>query len=594
MWTSRWREEIWTKLQTDQHQQDARWDVLVIGGGITGAGILREATRLGLRTLLVERKDFAWGTSSRSSKLVHGGLRYLRNLQFRLTRNSVRERERLLEEGPGLIDPMGFLLATYKGDRPSGRVFEAGLTVYDLLALRWSHQQFDTHDFQLLAPHIVTEGLQGGFRYGDAQTDDARLVLRIIREAVRAGGVALNYAGVESLLRGADDDVDGVLLRDTSRPNGPSVQVRARVVISAAGAWADELRKQIGGKARLRPLRGSHLIFPAWKLPVAQAISFLHPRDQRPVFIFPWEGITLVGTTDVDHSASLEEEPRISTAEYVYLMEAVNSQFASLNLTKADILATFSGIRPVIDTGKTDPSKESRDHVRWDEKGLITVTGGKLTTFRLVALDALELAVQRLPNAAKIDRKQPVLDQVGIDLSDVPTLDEGTRQRLLGRYGADAEFLVAEARTGELEPIPGTASLWAELRWAARAEGVVHLDDLLLRRVRLGLLTDTGGCSIMERIRDVIQPELGWDDTRWDSEVQRYADLWHQSYSTPEGAPNVIGAVIPAPHKSASRPVSRVARPYYIALLGVGLLASLVLILQLNRRRSQGDTPAPS
>jgi glycerol-3-phosphate dehydrogenase len=593
MWTSGWREDIWTKLQTDQHQQDTPWDVLVIGGGITGAGILREATRLGLRTLLVERKDFGWGTSSRSSKLVHGGLRYLKNLQFRLTRDSVRERERLLEEGPGLIDPMGFLLATYKGDRPSGRVFEAGLTVYDLLALRWSHQQFDAHDFQLLAPHIVTEGLQGGFRYGDAQTDDARLVLRVIREAVRAGGVALNYASAESLLRCANDDVDGVLLRDASRPNGPSAQVRARVVINATGAWADELRKQIGGQARLRPLRGSHLIFPTWKLPVAQAISFLHPRDQRPVFIFPWEGITLVGTTDVDHSTPLEEEPKISVAEYVYLMEAVNSQFASLDLTKADVLATFSGIRPVIDTGKTDPSKESRDHVRWDEKGLITVTGGKLTTFRLVALDALELAVERLPNAVKIDRRQPVLDQVGINLTSAPAVDEETRQRLLGRYGADAAALVASAHMGELEPIPGTASLWAELRWAARAEGVVHLDDLLLRRVRLGLLTDTGGWSIMERIRDVAQSELGWDDTRWDTEVQRYADLWHQSYSTPEGAPDVVDAVIPALHTSESGPVSRNSRPFYIALLGVGLLASLMLIRQLNQRRSLGDASSP-
>jgi len=594
MWTTGWREEIWIKLQTAEHEQDASWDILVIGGGITGAGILREATRLGLRTLLVDSKDFAWGTSSRSSKLVHGGLRYLRNLQFRLTRASVRERERLLEEGPGLIDPMGFLLATYEGDRPSGRVFEAGLTVYDLLALRWSHRQYDAHDFQLLAPHIVTEGLQGGFRYGDAQTDDARLVLRIIREAVRSGGVALNYTSVESLLRRPNDDVDGVVLRDTSHPNGSSVQVRARVVINATGAWADKLRNEVGGRDRIRPLRGSHLIFPAWKLPVAQAISFLHPRDQRPVFIFPWEGITLVGTTDVDHTYPLDEEPKISTAEYIYLMEAVNAQFASLNLTKEDVLATFSGIRPVIDTGKTDPSKEPRDHVRWDEKGLITVTGGKLTTFRLVALDALELAVERLPNAPKIDRKQPVLDRVGADLDGALTLDEERRKRLLGRYGADASALVAAAREGELEPIPGTNSLWAELRWTARAEGVVHLDDLLLRRVRLGLLTDAGGWSIMERIRDVTQSELGWDDARWEAEVQRYANLWHQSYSIPEDAPDVVDAVFPSLHTAERPSATQNSRPFVFVLLGVGLPASLMLIWYLNRHRNPGDGCSPN
>ena len=208
-----------------------------------------------------------------------------------------------------------------------------------------------------------------------------------------------------------------------------------------------------------------------------------------------------------------------------------------------------------------------------------------MTTFRLVALDALELAVSRLPSAAKISRKQPVLDPVAIDLADAPTLDEETRRRLLGRYGADAAALVVAAHSGELEPIPGTTSLWAELRWAARAEGVVHLDDLLLRRVRVGLLTDAGGWPIMERIRDVAQSELGWDDARWGTEVQRYADLWRQSYSTPEGAPDVVEAVIPALQTLEPGPVSRNTRPLQIALLGVGLLTSLILIWQLIRRR---------
>ena len=264
-------------------------DVIVVGGGVNGVGIARDCALRGYRVALVEKNDFAWGTSSRSSKLVHGGLRYLRDFQIGLTRASVRERERLLEEGPGLIDPMGFLLATYKGDRPPGWVFEAGLTVYDLLALRWSHQQYNAHDFQLLAPHITTQGLQGGFRYGDAQTDDARLVLRVIREAVRAGGVALNYAGVEALLCDGDSCVNGACIVDTT-DNGRQSEVRARAVINATGAWADHLRGQVGGEPRIRPLRGSHLIFPAWRFPVAQSISFLHPRDQRPVFIFPWEG----------------------------------------------------------------------------------------------------------------------------------------------------------------------------------------------------------------------------------------------------------------------------------------------------------------
>jgi glycerol-3-phosphate dehydrogenase len=539
-------------------EQDELWDVLVIGGGITGAGILREATRAGVRVLLVEARDFGWGTSSRSSKLVHGGLRYLRNFQIGLTRASVQERERLLEEGPGLIDPLGFLLATYEGDRPGGWVYEAGLTVYDLLALRWSHRQYDAHDFQLLAPHITTAGLQGGFRYGDAQTDDARLVLRVIQEAVRDGGVVLNYARAETLLRDGQGQVNGVLLRD--RGDGPdrTVPVHARVVISATGAWADALREQLGASPRIRPLRGSHLIFPRRKLPVAQAISFLHPWDRRPVFIFPWEGITLVGTTDVDHAQPLDQEPHISGEEYAYLLAAVRTQFASLDLDAADVRSTFAGVRPVVGTGQVDPSKESRDHVLWEEEGLLTVTGGKLTTFRLIALDALQVAQKQLPDLQKPDKKQPVLDPVDVDLPGASHLDQARRQRLLGRYGAAAPALVAAAEAGELEPVPDTDILWAELRWAARAEGVVHLDDLLLRRVRLGLLTDEGGWPIIERVRAIVQPELGWDDRRWEEEAEGYAALWQRSYSRPEGGPEGIAdmasALIAPDAETVSRP----------------------------------------
>jgi len=592
MWYTGWRDEIWQQLKAGEP-----WDLLVIGGGITGAGILREATRLGLRTLLVEKKDFAWGTSSRSSKLVHGGLRYLRSFQIGLTRASVKERERLLEEGPGLIDPLGFLLATYKGDRPPGWVFEAGLTIYDLLALRWSHQQYSAHDFQLLAPHIATEGLQGGFRYGDAQTDDARLVLRVIREGVRAGGVALNYASADSLLRDDEGQVNGAMLRDTSHLPSPAprtIPVHASVVINATGAWADRLREEIGGQSRIRPLRGSHLIFPAWKLPVAQAISFLHPRDRRPVFIFPWEGITLVGTTDVDHASPLDDEPSISAEEFAYLMEAVNAQFASLNLTPKEVLTTFAGIRPVIGTGKTDPSKESRDHVIWEEDGLLTVTGGKLTTFRLIALDALEVARGRLPDVPQVDSKQPVLDPVNVDLPDAAALDGATCRRLLGRYGADASALVAAAAEGELDQIPGTDALWAELRWAARAEGVVHLDDLLLRRVRLGLLTAEGGCPIMEQVRVIAQPELGWDDARWEQEAAHYRDMWRRCYSLPEGLPDAPRATATTRERPSSAPQvpeprleirkNRAPHPFY---LSSPLLVLLVLWL-IRRRRGDG------
>lgn len=531
MWTGNWRQKAWSQL-------DQPWDLIIIGGGITGAGILREAARLSLRTLLVEQHDFAWGTSSRSSKLVHGGLRYLKEGKLGLTRASVRERQRLLSEGPGLIDPLAFLLTTYRGDSPGRWTFRAGLSVYDLLALQWSHRRYSPQELRLLAPYISEDGLEGGLQYGDAQTDDARLVLRVIQEAVAEGAVALNYVRAHRLLQDEQGQVVGVELHDLARGPGAyrPVQVRGRVVINATGAWADGLRQQIGGQARIRPLRGSHLIFPAWRLPVAQAISFLHPIDQRPMFISPWEGITLVGTTDVDHVLASETEPRISPQEVAYLMAAVEAQFPSLNLTLSDVITTFAGVRPVIGTGEVDPSKESRDHVVWEESGLLTVTGGKLTTFRLIALDALKTVRHRVPDMPEPTADHPVLEPVDMALMGVNGLDEMTRRRLLGRYGARAADLVAAAQPGELGPIPGTQTLWAELRWAARAEGVVHLDDLLLRRVRLGLLSPHGGQVHLSRIRTICQPELAWDDARWQGEESAYLALWQRNYSLPEPA----------------------------------------------------------
>ena len=600
MWHKGWRDEIWSQLDRPRSEQD--WDLIVVGGGITGAGILREATRLGLRTLLVDERDFGWGTSSRSSKLVHGGLRYLKERKVRLTRASVHERERLLDEGAGLIDPLGFLLATYEGDRPGRWTYSAGLSVYDLLALQWSHRHYSAEDFQMLAPHISQTGLKGGFRYGDAQTDDARLVLRVIREAVADGAaqstgcaLALNYATAESALCESSQPgapVVGVRLRDEANhgsPVKPTVDVYGRVVINATGAWADRLRGDVGIPPRIRPLRGSHLIFPAWRLPVAQAVSFLHPVDRRPVFIFPWEGITLVGTTDVDHDQPLDKEPSISPEEVAYLMAAVEAQFPSLRLTLDDVLSTFAGVRPVIGTGKVDPSKESRDHVVWEENGLLTVTGGKLTTFRLIALDALKAVRHRLPELPPIDDKVPVLNQVDVDLPGTGHLDEAVRRRLLGRYGTDAPALVATAKPGELEPVSGTQTLWAELRWGARAEGVVRLDDLLLRRVRLGHLLPHGGQALLPRIRAICQPELGWSDARWEAEEAAYLALWHRCYGLPdrEAVPDWRAMLAEARAKrKALQPTRRRKVITRSALAGilVGLAVALALLYRRLRR----------
>ena len=526
MWTRNWRETIWSQISQS-------WDLLIIGGGITGAGILREATRLGLRSLLVEQRDFAWGASSRSSKLVHGGLRYLTEGKLHLTWEAIHERERLLKEGTDLVQPVGFLFPTYKGSFPGPWAYRLVLSLYDLLAFHRNHQYYHAEAFQLLIPHIAHTGLTGGFRTHEGLTDDARLVLRVLQEAVDAGGTALNYVRAQEPLWD-HDRVVGVRLHD--REQDRTVEVDAKVVINATGAWADQLRGQVGAQARLRPLRGSHLIFPSWRLPVPQAVSLSHPLDRRPVCICPWESVTLVGTTDNDYMQTLDDEPGIQPDEVAYLMAAAAYRFPTLNLTLDDVIATFSGVRPVIGTSKTHSSRESRDHAVWEEKGLLTVTGGKLTTFRLMALDTLKAVRAEQTDIPEFSVNTPVLNSVEIKEPGLQQLGEATRRRLRGRYGAYALDLVKKAQPDELELIPGTQILWAELRWAAHAEAVVHLEDLLLRRLRLGLVLPNGGKAHLPRIRAICQGELGWDDTRWEQEEESYLTLVRTHYGLPDPA----------------------------------------------------------
>lgn len=522
-WTHGWRNNIWAELNQP-------WDLIIIGGGITGAGILRQAARAKLRALLVEADDFSSGTSSRSSKLVHGGLRYLKNAQVKVTLESVREREYLLKQGRGLVNRLGFLYPCLQGDKMPGWVFGAGLTIYDIMAGQWTHRSYDLDDMRELCPVLTTPAMKSGYRYFDANTDDARLVLRLLRESVKDGGVALNYARVDSLLRTQSGQVCGVVLRDTSGETERQTEVRAKVVINATGAWADELRGKIQQKPRMRPLRGSHLVLPFHRLPITRAVSFLHPRDGRPVMAIPWEGAILFGTTDVDHKTGIQTDPSISSAEAEYLMEALRFVFPSQEFDFKDVMSTFSGLRPVVDTGKTDPSKESREHAIWDENGLLTVSGGKLTTFRIMARDALKAARKYLGHVA-FDVNTPVLDSFPPETDTLfkdSNLHPAQQLRLLARYGIESASLFTAGCSHEF--IPNTPYLWEELRQAARAEGVVHLDDLLLRRVRLGLLATNGGLDLLPRICTIVQPELGWDDDRWVKEANEYTELWKRAY----------------------------------------------------------------
>lgn len=526
-----------TSVQELLSGEPSQWDLVVVGGGITGAGIFRQAVRAGLKTLLVEQRDFAWGTSSRSSKMVHGGLRYLAEGAFRLTRESVTERQRFLGEVPGLVDPLPFLYPHFKGAFPAPWLFGIVLGIYDWMAGRRDHRFLDADALEPLEPGIRGENLIGAMQFSDAVTDDSRLVLRLIREGVLDGGVALNYVAAPETIRDPDGRVTGCRLQDAE--SGLQGTVSAKLVINATGAWADRLRAQSGAAPVIRPLRGSHLVISAQRMPVKHAVSFRHPDDRRPVFVFPWEGTTVIGTTDLDHPENLDREASISGQEADYLLDAVNGLMPGYALDRNDVISSWSGVRPVIRSGKgRDPSREKRDHSIWDDNGMISVSGGKLTTFRVIAAQVLEQAGRYLPDLRVPDQSAPVFcaDPSVQELKQAHrrNLPEATWQRLAGHFGPDLGDLLAECSDQDLALIGDGVTLWIELRWAARTEQVVHLDDLMLRRTRIGMLLPEAGASEFDRIEQICQEELGWGAERWTQERDAYLAIWRAHYAPPD------------------------------------------------------------
>ena len=528
MWRKGWREQTWSDL-------DQPWDLIIIGGGITGAGVLRHAVAAGLKALLVEANDFASGTSSRSSKLIHGGLRYILNKQYKVTQESVREREWMLREAPNLVTKLGFIFPNFQRYHIKTKQLGSLIAIYDLLAPKWDHHPYSAEKILKEYPVLKADGLLDGYLYYDAAMDDSRIVLRVLKEAVRAGGTALNYARVEKLLKDARGQVCGVALKDTSSQDGKTVEIKARVVVNASGPWADSVRGQISQPPRLRRLRGSHLIFARERLPMKDALTLLHPKDNRAMFVIPWEGTTILGTTDIDHDAELDSrysEPFASGDEISYMMEAASFLFPTLGLKENDIVSSFSGLRPIISSGADTPGKESRTHALWQEDGLITITGGKYTTFRIMAKQTVMVVLAKLA-------KLPVirLRRVFPRLPDIkaPNINAATLAYLKGRYGFETAELIKTAGAGELERIGSLLNSWAELRYAARAEGVVHLADLLLRRVRIGMLLPGGAGEHLERIRTITQAELGWSDERWQQEAASYLHTWQTYYSPVPG-----------------------------------------------------------
>ena len=516
------------------------WDLLVIGGGICGAGILREAARRGWRCLLLEQHDFAWGTSSRSSKMVHGGLRYIAQGQFAVTKASVHERERLLREAPGLVEPLSFMFPHYRGRFPGRRAFGALLAVYDVLARRRGHAFHPAREMRYLVPGLQADGLVGGTQFLDAVTDDARLVMRVLGEARADGGEALNGMRVIELLR-TDGRVTGVLAEDGE--TGQRHHFHSRATAQATGAWAEQMPHREHAE-HIRPLRGSHLLLPAWRLPVAHAVSFMHAADRRLVFVFPWEGATVVGTTDLDHHEPLAHEAHISNAEVAYLLAAIAQVFPSAQVRAEDVLSTWAGVRPVVSARGSHklPSAESREHALWIERGCVTLAGGKLTTFRPLALDVLHACAEFAGRT--MDNEQAPMFTTDMPAPSLPSLSASQQRRLRGRHGRAMAGMQRVLDSVGSDCVGATRTLWAELAWAAENELVLHLDDLLLRRTRVGLLLAAGGEAELPRVRLLCQGRLGWSDARWQREQHDYLALWRRCYSLPE---------VPSLHPQARR-----------------------------------------
>jgi glycerol-3-phosphate dehydrogenase len=529
----------------------ACWDMVIIGGGITGAGILKLACQMGLKVLLLEQKDFAWGSSSRSSKMVHGGLRYMAQGQIALTRESVVERQRLLKEGQPLISKQSFVMSHYKNAFPGPWVFNRLLTCYDFIAGAKQHKFWPKSSYIALAPNVGEDELLGGTQFFDALTEDARLVQRLIQESLQLGGQALNYAKVSMLNSPASGNEVTVLLEDEEQ----ALKLNAKVVINACGAWSNllnsnnaDLQQTNASKKpsfNMRPLRGSHLVIANWRLPVASVLSVQHAQDKRPVQIYPWQNVTIVGTTDVEHHDDMAFEAKISQEELDYLLATIEQQFPHAKITPKDIISTFAGVRPVISSGdvnSTSPSKEKRDHHIEQQQGVIAVTGGKLTTFRLIAEQVLNLvckylkkedksALTTLQKSLELVCQQPILSQTAhaLELS----FTDDINQQISACYGEFSAAFIAISKKADCSPIRYSKHLWAELIWSVQFEQVQHLDDLLLRRTRLGNVLPQGARELLPKIKALCSPYLSWNEQKWQAEISRYLALWQGSYSLP-------------------------------------------------------------
>ena len=482
-----------------------RFDVLVIGGGITGAGVARDAAMRGLDVALVEKNDFASGTSSRSSRLVHGGIRYLEYAQVGMVRESVRERETLLRIAPHLVHPLEFTWPVYRKARISRTRLRFGLAVYNVLAGKVSFPRIESRVALLdREPLLKSDGLHGGAVYTDAATDDSRLTLANILAAQDAGAIVVNHA---EAMRPISRDRDHWCVKVHDAALNADFDVRANVIVNATGPWRLNLeRRWPQHRAQRRGSKGVHIALPQAAIGNHGALTILSPDDGRVMFILPAGQFTIVGTTD-RWTNETPEEVRASTDDIRYLLRAANAYYPEAHLTEGDVVSAWAGIRPLAewDPDKS-PSEFSREHrINRNGAGMITVSGGKLTTYRAMAEEIVNAVEHELG-------RKPTKCMTGV--TDLPGGE---------RSGAVAEMINADSATGACV-VPGLPYTIADLRYSIEHEMALTLSDLLMRRTRIAFETPDHGASVAPGVADAVAGVANWDKHQRSAQIDAYLD----------------------------------------------------------------------
>lgn len=517
-----------------------RFDLLVIGGGITGAGIAQAAALRGYRVALVERGDFASGASGRSSKLVHGGLRYLASGDLRLVAEACRERHTLLRSAPDLVRPLPFILPIYSGGSTPMSGVRLAMWAYDALAgfrnVR-AHRMLSAREALRIAPSIAPERLVGAAHYYDCATDDARLTLAVVQAAHEAGAVVASYLEVRELLR-ARGRIVGAHVYDLNR--GGWFDLSASLVVSAVGPWTDQLVGGPGGSAgrALRPTKGAHLVVPRSRVPAESAVAFRSPRDGRFLYVVPWGDHAILGTTDTDY----DDDPaaaRATTDDAAYLLEAARHVFPGSDLCERDIVSTFAGVRPLLGQDDRVGWRRSREHRVWEpEPGLLAVAGGKLTTYRPMARATVDAAARLLARDCHTAPRGRAPSELAQRLGDLrqPLLDEATAAPLPAHVLAGLRAIYGGAvgrvlrLTGEqpalAEPVaPGLSLIKAQVLHAAREEMAVTVSDVLDRRTHVLHTTVDHGRGAAPAVADLLAAELGWTALQRAGHLAAYLQL---------------------------------------------------------------------